>query len=214
MWQIGNAQATTEVDGRDLCGLVDTEFGDDVTKQTDDAMGGDLEPRDVEDLRADMAVQSDEAEVVGLEDPPHRRHRRTAGQRQAELLVLVRGRDELVGVGFHADGDADQDILHHPGLAGDGVEPFDLGHRVQYHVTDAGFHRRGQLGHRFVVAMQRDPLRREIRVQRHGEFTAAAHVQRQALLVDPAGYLAAQERFGRIPDVLAAAERFGHVVAP
>ena len=100
-----------------------------------------------------------------------------------------------------------------PGLAGDGVEPFDLGHRVQHHVADAGLDRRGQLGDRFVVAVQRDPLGREIRVQRHGELTAAAHVQRQALLVDPAGDLAAQECLGRVPDVVAAAERCGDIAA-
>ena len=34
-----------------------------------------------------------------------------AGQREAELLVLVRGRDELVGVRLDADRDADQHVL-------------------------------------------------------------------------------------------------------
>ena len=117
--QIGNAQSATEVDGRDLRGLVDAELGDDVAQQTDHPVRGELEARDVEDLRADVAVQADQPQVVGREDPPHRGHRRAAGQRQAELLVLVRGGDELVGVRLDADGDPDQHVLHDARVTGD-----------------------------------------------------------------------------------------------
>ena len=43
-------------------------------------------------------------------------------------------------------------------------------------------------------------------MQRDGELAAAADIQRQAFLVDPARDLGAQERLGRVADVLAAAE--------
>ena len=185
--QIGNAQAAAEVDGGDLRGLVDPELGDDVAQQADDAVGGEFEAGDVEDLRSDVAVQPDQAQVVGGEHPAHRVHGRAAGQRQAELLVLVGGGDELVGVRLDADGDADQDVLDDPGLPGDGVEPLDLGHRVQHDVTDAGLDRGGQLGDRFVVAVQRDSLGGKSGVQRDGELTAGARRPATALPRRPSG---------------------------
>ena len=80
-------------------------------------------------------------------------------------------------------------------------------------MADAGLDRSGQLVDGFVVAVQRDPLGRKVGVQRDGEFAAAADVQRQAFLVDPAGDLGAQERLGRVSDVLAAAERVGDLAA-
>ena len=112
-----------------------------------------------------------------------------------------------MGVRLDADGDAHQHVLHHAGRTGDLVEPLDLGHRVQHDVADARLDRGRQFVDRFVVAVQGDSLGREARVQRDGEFTAGADVQRQALLVDPAGDLAAQERLGRVVHVRAAAER-------
>ncbi len=153
--------------------LLDTELGDDVAQQADHPVRGDLEARDVEDLRADVAVQSDEAQVVGGEDPSHRVHCGAAGQREAELLFLVRGRDELVGVRLDADGDAHQNVLNDTRRAGDGVEALDLGHRVQHDVADAGLDGGGQLVDGFVVAVQGDSLGREVCVERDGEFAAA-----------------------------------------
>ena len=170
-------------------------------------------PVDVEDLRPDVAVQSDEAQVVGGEHPPHRVHRRAAGQRQPELLVLVCGRDELVGVRLDADGDPHENVLDDAGRAGDRVEAFDLGHRVEHDVADPGLDGRRQLVDGFVVAVQRDPLGREVGVQRDGQFAAAGHVERQALLVDPARHLGAQERLGGVAHVFAAAERGGDLAA-
>ena len=80
-------------------------------------------------------------------------------------------------------------------------------------MADAGLDRRGQLVDGFVVAVQRDSLGREVGVQRDGQFAAAAHVQRQAFLVDPARDLGAQERLGGVAHVLAAAERRGDLAA-
>ena len=178
MRQIGNAEAAAEIDDRYLRGLVDSELGDDVVQQADDAVGGQFEAGDVEDLRSDMAVQADESQVIGGEHASHRRHRRAAGQRQPELLVLVRGRDELMGVRLDTDRDPHQHVLDDAGRTGDLVEAFDLRHRVQNHVPDTGLHRGGKFVDRFVVAVQRDSLGREVGVQRDGQFAAAADVQR------------------------------------
>ena len=101
--------------------------------------------------------------MVGGEHAAHRGHRGAAGQRQPELLVFVRGGDELVGVRLDADGDAHEHVLHDARGACDLVETLDLGHRVQHDVPDAGLHGRGQLVDGFVVAVQSDSLGREVR---------------------------------------------------
>ena len=211
--QIRDTQAATEIDGRDLRGLVDPELGDDVAQQADDPVRGEFEAGDIEDLRPDVAVQTDQSQVIGGEYPPHRSHRRAAGHRQPELLVFVGGGDELVGVRFDADGDADQHVLDDTRLTGDGVESLDLDHRIQHDVADTGFDRGGQLGDRFVVAVQRDSLGREVRVQRDGQFAAGADVEREAFFVDPSRYLAAQECLGGVVHVGSAAERRGDLAA-
>ena len=170
-------------------------------QQADDTVRCDLEAGDIEDLRTDMAVQPDETQVVGGEYPPHRCHRRAAGHREPELLVLVRGGDELVGVRLDADGETNQDVLDDARLTRDGVESIDFGHRVQNDLADPGFDRGLQLRHGFVVAVKGDPLRREVGMQRNGQLPAGAHVEREAFFVDPARYFAAQEGLGGIVHV-------------
>ncbi len=118
-----------------------------------------------------------------------------------------------MGVGLDADGEAYQDVLDDARLAGDGVEALDFGHRVHHDVAYSGFDRGGQLGDRFVVAVQGDPLRRKVGVQCDGQLPAGAHVQREAFFVDPARYFAAQEGLGGIVHVGAAAECGGHLSA-
>ena len=49
-----------------------------------------------------------------------------------------------------------------PAVAGDLVETFDLGHRVDHHVPDAGLDGGGQLVDGFIVAVQRDSISREV----------------------------------------------------
>src|ERR1700731_1032922 len=63
--QIRDAQAATEIDGGDLCGLVDPELGDDVAQQADHPVRGEFEAADVKDLRPDVTVQADQSEVIG-----------------------------------------------------------------------------------------------------------------------------------------------------
>ena len=213
MRQIGDAKAATEIHDRHLRRLVDTEFDDDIAQQTDHAVRGDLEARDVEDLRPDVTVQTDKAQMIGGEHAAHSDHRGPACQRQTELLVFVGGGDELVGVRLDADGDAHQHVLYDSRRGGDLIETFDLRHRVDHHVSDAGLDGRLQLIDRFIVAVQCDSISREIGMQRDGELAAAADIQRQPLLVDPARHLGAQERLRRVAHVLTAAEGCGDLAA-
>ena len=125
-------------------------------------------------------------------------HRVAAGEREAELLVLVRGGDELVGVRLDADGHADQHVLHHAGRTGDRLEPVDLDRAS----------RRPRARHRHATAASSsgptcccragDSLGREAGAQRDRQFAAGAHVEREALVPHPARDLAAQERLGRV----------------
>ena len=80
MRQIGDTQPTSEIENVHLRGFLDTELRDDIAEQAEQAARGDLEAGHVEDLRADMAVQADQAQVLGGEDPADRFHRGAAGQ--------------------------------------------------------------------------------------------------------------------------------------
>ena len=129
--QIRNAESTAQVDDRHLRCLLDAEFGDHVAQKTDHAVCGDLEARDIEDLRSDVAVQADQTKMVGGEHAAHGSHGRATGERQAEFLIFVCGGDEFVGVRFDADGDAHQHVLDDTRRTGNLIETFDLGHRVE-----------------------------------------------------------------------------------
>ncbi|CFE34358.1 Uncharacterised protein [Mycobacterium tuberculosis] len=50
-----------------------------------------------------------------------------------------------MGVRLDTDGETHQDILDDSGLARDGVEALDLGHRIDDNMADSGFDRSGQL---------------------------------------------------------------------
>ncbi len=143
---IRDPHAAAEVDDRNLLGLLDAELGDDVAEQTDHAVRCHLETVDVEDLRTDVAVQADQAQVVGSEDATDRVDRRSPGQRETELLVLVCGGDEFVSMRFDADGQSDQHVLNDTGLTGDTIESVDLDRRVEHDVSDARGDTSGQFG--------------------------------------------------------------------
>ena len=119
-----------------------------------------------------------------------------------------------MGVRLDADGETNEDVLDDARLARDGIEALDFGHRVHNDVPDTGFDRGGQLRDGFVVAVEGNPLRREVGVQRDGQLAAGAHVEREALFVDPARYLAAQECLGGVVHIGAAAEGRRDLSAP
>ena len=97
--------------------------------------------------------------------PAHRLRGVAAGQREAELLVLVRGRDELVGVRLDADRDPDhhRDRVRRRAVLGQPGQPGDLVEGVDDDGADPGLHRGRQLGRRLVRPVQRDPLAAGIR---------------------------------------------------
>src|SRR5690625_4629918 len=91
---VGDAEPATEVElGRRV-----VTFLDDLRMEADNASGGDLEARGVEDLRPDVGVDTEELHARLVEDATHRVQSLSVGDRQPELLVLVRRRDVLVGV--------------------------------------------------------------------------------------------------------------------
>ena len=65
---------------------------------------------------------------------------------ETELLVLVRGRHELVRVRLDPDGQPDQHRRDDTAFAGDRVQPGDLVERVEHHPPDPGLDRGDQLG--------------------------------------------------------------------
>jgi len=113
------------------------ELVDDLAQQSDHPSRREFEPVDIEDLGPDVTVQPGQPDVRRVEHRADGLHRRTAREREAELLVLVGGRDELVGVGLDADRDPDEHVLDDALLTGDPVEDLDLRHRVDHDVGDA-----------------------------------------------------------------------------
>ena len=171
-------------------------------------MRGDLEATGVEDLAADVAVQAAQVHQAGPgEDPPGGLEGVTADEAEAELLVLVPGRDELMGVRLDPDRHPD----HHRGddaeLLGDGGDPLDLGEGVEDDTAHAVAERLADLGEGLVVAVHRDPLPREAGPLRDGELATGRDVEAETLLVDPPGDGGAEEGLARVVDVGTAADR-------
>jgi len=123
---------------------------------------------------------------------------RARSQRETELLVLDAGRDGLVGVRVDAGRDPDQHRLRKRDQRG---ELLDLVERVDHDPPDPI----GQCGLEvlggFHVAVQHDPVGRETDRPRHREFTRRAHVERQALLGEPAQHRPARQRLARERDL-------------
>ena len=192
-------------------------LGDHPGQQGHDAVGRDLEPGRVEDLRADVRVQADQRQSPIGQDPADGLVGGPSGQREAELLVLVRGGDELVGVRLDPHGDPD----HHrhrwqagqdPRL-GDPGQSADLMEGVDDDRADPGLDGHHQLGVGLVRSVQRDPMRRESALERQRQLATGAHVETEALLVQPPDDGRRQERLARVVHVARGAERVGEVLA-
>src|SRR5436190_2158306 len=119
---VRDAEAAAEVEFSQFCSVRVA----DGRLQRQDAAGGDLERVGVEDLGADVRVESGQVERVLLQDPVDRGPGGAAGERETELLVLVRGGDVLVRVRLDPDGDPDHDARPRSRLPGDPAEPVDL----------------------------------------------------------------------------------------
>lgn len=125
--------------------------------------------------------------------PPH--------EREAELLVLVGGGDELVGVRLDADRHPDLHRLADAQLVGDVRDADDLLEGVEHDPPDARLDGPADLGGGLVVAVEGDPGGRHPGVQRGGQLAAGADVEVEPLLVQPADDGAGEERLARVEDV-------------
>ena len=176
--------------------------------------GGHLEAAGVEDLRADVRVQPGELERGQRQHPPDRLVGGAGREREAELLVVVRGRHELVGVRLDPGRHPDQDPRPDAGQVGVVGEPGDLLERVDHDVPHPGRHRLLDLGRQLVVAVQRDQRRVHPGRQRHRQLAAGADVHPEALVGHPAEHRAGAERLGRVGDVRVRPERLRRTHGP
>ena len=134
-------------------------------------------------------------------DPGNGFEGRAGGDREAELLVLVRGRDVLVGVRLDAGGDPDHHRCDHAALGGQLDQPGDLVLGVDDDPADAGVQRAGQLRLGLVVAVEPEPRRVGARPQRDGQLTAGADVEVEPLLHHPADDRRTEEGLAGVVDV-------------
>ena len=208
---VGDALAAAEVE----LGQHDAVLVADLGQQRDHAVSRQLEAVHVEDVAADVAVQPDQLERGQSEHRADRLSSSAARQREAELLVLLAGLDVLVGVRLDARRHADVDPLAHAVALGDRCQALDLDGAVDDETADAGADPALELGDALVVAVEQQPLGGEACLQRDGQLAAGAHVERQALLGDPAGDRRAEERLAGVVDV-AVVERLppAHGTAP
>ena len=176
-------------------------FSVDLGEEGAETARGDFEACGVEDLRSDVGVEPDEAQVRGGEQAAHRLGSRPVAEGQPELLVVVGGGDELVGVCLHAGGDTDQHFGDTASLRGDPLQPVDLVEGVDDDPSDADFDGPGQFGRGLVVAVHADPLGREPRGQGDSELAAGAHVEFEPFLGHPAGHRLGEQGLARVVDV-------------
>ena len=214
--RVGDAHPPAQIEEGDR---VD-EFGvsgDELGEQSDHAVRGDLEAGGIEDLRTDVGVQPHEGKTVGRQDAPHGLGGVAAGQREAELLILMGRRDELVCMGLDADRHPHHDGNRPSDQTGTGRrhirQPGDLRERVDHDGLDPGFDRGVQLGLRFVGTVQGDPSGRESRFEGQRQLPLGAHVQPEPLLGEPPRYATGQEGLAGVVHVGRITERDGEIPA-
>jgi len=169
-------------------------------EQLHGAPGGNFEAAGVEDLRADVRVDTQQRGVRVVVTAHHRHHRLVVGDGEAELLVLVGGGDVFVGMRLHPGGDAH----HHASMPVVGLAEFDdpvqLVQRIDDDPPDSRVQSRRQLVDTLVVAVHADPGRIEPGLQGGRQLTCRTDVERQAFLIDPVGHGAGQERLAGVVD--------------
>ena len=79
-----------------------------------------------------------------------------------------------------------------------GGDPLDLDQAVEHDDADAHLHGTVDLGHRLVVAVEAESLRRDSGGERDGELSPAAHVDAESGVGDPPRHLGAEERLARV----------------
>ncbi len=195
---VGDPQAAAEIE----LGQFDTVGIANDGQQPHHTMGGQPESGGVEYLRTDVRVRPDELKVVGRgQHPSDRLGRRAAGEREAELLVLLPGGHIVVGVGLHSRSDPDEHSLTHAGLRGHRRQAGDLHERVDDDPPDAVGDRPPQLGDGLVVAVEEQPFGWKTHRLRNAELTARADIQREPFGGDPSGNRTRQQRLTRVVDI-------------
>ena len=166
-----------------------------------------------------MAVQAPEVQVRRILDRGHGLVRLAGGQGQAELLILVGGRDVLVaarvdaGLQAHHDGSDDAEV------GGDTLDLVDLVHRVDEDAVDTGLEGEADLRVRLVVAVQADAVGVHPGAQGQTQLAERGGVDTQALGHDEARDVGAQEGLASIEGVatihaVAVPELLGHRRSP
>ena len=132
-------------------------------------------------------------------------------QGHAELLVLVRGRNGLVGRSMHAGGDANQHrnrgvrllaLSHTLGgkLGVHVLNELELIHRINHHAAQAVTDRASNLSLRLVVTVQSDICARHLRAQSQRQLATGGSIQAQTLLGRPTRHRGGQERLTGVVD--------------
>lgn len=202
---VRDAETAAEVDLGQFDAVLVAHLG----QQLHHAAGGDLEAGHVEDLRADVGVDADEFETVEGEGPADGLGGLPVGQRDAELLVLVRGGDELVGVRLDADGHPDLYGLAPAEALRDVGDADDLLEGVEHDPADTGRDGPLDLVDGLVVAVEGDARGGHAGVQRGGQLAAGADIEVEPLLLEPAHDGAGEEGLACVEDVGAGSERVG-----
>ena len=151
-----------------------------------------------------MAVQAPEVQVRRILDRGHGLVGLAGGQGQAELLVLVGGRDVLVATRMDAGLQAHHDGRDDAEVSGDALDLVNLVHRVNENAMDAGLEGEADLRVRLVVAVQADAVGVHPGAQGQAQLAERGGVDTQALGRDEARDVGAQERFAGIEGVAAA----------
>ena len=191
---------------RSSSGSATPSSADDPRVQRQHPAGGDLEAR-----RCRRSASRCGSAGRAARGPAPRSTRRTAsqrvaaGDREAELLVLVGGGDVLVGVRLDAGGHPH----HHPRRCGraraaTAAEPLDLVEGVDDDPADAELDARARSS-ATVLLLPWKPIRAGSKPARSGDgqLAAGADVEAEPLLGDPARDRRAQERLAGVVDVVA-----------
>ena len=213
--RVGDADAATQVNR----GNVHVELGLHTRREVDDDARGLSKGLGPEDLGADVAVQPAEVQVRRVLDRGHGLVRLAGRQGQAELLVLVGGRNVFVaacvdtGLEAHHDGRDDAEV------SGDALDLVDLIHRVDEDAMNASLESEANLRVRLVVAVQADARGVHAGAQGQAQLAERGGVYIQALGRDQARDVGAQEGLAGVEGVSAAhavavPEFLGHRARP
>ena len=213
--RVGDTDATAQVDR----GNVEIQLGLEERRKVDDDARGLGEGLGPKNLGADVAVQAPEVQVGRVLDRGHGLVGLAGGQGQAELLVLVGGRDVLVAARVDAGLQAHHDGRNHAESGGDALDLVDLVHRVDEDAVNTGLQGEADLRVRLVVAVQTDPRRIHPGAQCEGQLAERGSVDAQPLGRDEARDVGAQERLAGVEGVaavhaVAVPELLGHRRSP